>query len=192
MNPVYKLLGLGLLTVLLTGRADAKAPADLDTTVTDVDRERGPAQDPNRAANLSKEFDVPVEKVTALRSDKKGWGAITAELALAQQLAAREPKTYPTTSDALVKIEAMRNDHMGYGKIANELGFKLGPIVSAVHRQDVHARTNRVEPRPDSKAGERPARLDRPEHPDHPERIERPDHPDPAHPVRPDNPAHSY
>ena len=62
---------------------------------------------------------------------KHGWGGVTIELAMAQHLTHTDPKTYPTMTDALQKLDTLRADKEGWGKIAKDLGFKLGPVVSA-------------------------------------------------------------
>ena len=64
----------------------------------------------------------------------------------------------------------------GWGRIAKDMGFKLGPVVSA-------AEHTRIELIRDLQAAERPAKMekvervdrpDRPQRPERPERIERP------------------
>lgn len=92
-----------------------------------------------RTETLATEFGVPPQTVTHLRNQKRGWSAITIELAMAQQLTRTDPATYPDMNAALTKIEALHTDGRGWGRIANDLGFKLGPVVSAVQhaRHDV-------------------------------------------------------
>ena len=62
----------------------------------------------------------------------------------------------------------MRADGMGWGQVANQLGFKLGEVMSAGKRD---ARPEHV-----SRA-ERPARPEKPERPVRPERPEKPERP---------------
>ena len=104
---------------------------------------------------------------------------------MAQHLTQTDAKTYPTMADALNKIESLRSQKMGWGKIAKDLGFKLGPVVSAaMHTRNELRKESRAErssgsPKPE-KAGktERAARTEkvgRPEIAGRPERTARPE-----------------
>jgi len=135
-----------------------------------------------------------------------GWGNVNITLSLAQALL--ESGAYPDLQSALTGVEttvtnedgtttvtseggvlALRADGMGWGQIANELGFRLGDLVSASNRSErAAARVN------DGTAGraareERVARADRPARPERAERPERPDRPErPEKPERPERP----
>lgn len=106
-----------------------------------------------------------------LRS-KYGWGGANIPLAMAQRLYAMDPRTYPTMEQALQKIGGLRADKMGWGKMAHQLGFQLGPVVSAaerqLHAQDVHL--------VHSQKVDRAAKIELSEHVDRPERSDKPPH----------------
>jgi hypothetical protein len=123
-----------------------------------------------RPETLATEFGVSPQTVTNLRNQKRGWGSITIELAMAQQLTRTDPATYPTMDSALAKIEAMYADGRGWGRIANDLGFKLGPVVSSVQ----HARHDVV---PGAGAHNAAVTKGRPDHATRPERMTRVERP---------------
>lgn len=133
-----------------------------------------------RAEALASEFGVSTETVTRLRNQKRGWGAITIELAMAKQLVAANPTDYPDMAAALAGIEAMHARKPGWGGIAQDLGFKLGPVVSAVQRARHNVmRTSRASAPATAGSDVRPARGNhaRPDRPTRPERPSRPDRP---------------
>jgi hypothetical protein len=143
---------------------------------------------PDRVQQLAKKFGVPEARVATMRAENKGWGAIQTELALAQALARKDPAVYPTTADALVRVQEMRSQKLGYGRIAQDLGFKLGPIISNVQRSDRATRRahnpSKEKPHGDKHAGDHPdMSYDRP---DKPAKADHPEHP--AKPEKPDNP----
>lgn len=77
---------------------------------------------------LEKDFGVTEAQVTALRDKKLGYG----EIAIVYSLASKLPGGI---TDANVdQIMALRQGPpvMGWGEISKKLGFKLGPVVSAV------------------------------------------------------------
>lgn len=134
-----------------------------------------------RADALAREFGVTTETVDGLRAQKRGWGTITIELAMAQELTRRDATNYPDMNTALAKIETMRAGGSGWGRIAQDLGFKLGPVVSAVQRARVEmrrevraARTERTEKADKPDKAERGSRADRPDRPPRPDKPERP------------------
>lgn len=131
------------------------------------------------ADKLAKEFDVTTDTVTGLRDEKRGWGEIIIELAMAQQLTKTNPTTYPDMESALAKIESIRTTGEGWGLIAKSLGFKLGPVVSAVQRarHDViqAGRTERAETKDKTDRYAMADRTDRGGRPDRPDRSERPE-----------------
>ncbi len=95
---------------------------------------------------------------------------------MAQHLTQTHPKPFPTRTDALQKLDTLRAEKEGWGRIAKDMGFKLGPVVSA-------AEHTRIELIRDLQAAERPAKMekvervdrpDRPQRPERPERVERP------------------
>jgi hypothetical protein len=54
---------------------------------------------------------------------------------MAQHLAQTDPDTYPEFSDALSRVEFERGKEKGWGEISDELGFKLGPVISQAQKE---------------------------------------------------------
>jgi hypothetical protein len=165
----------GLLLVgLISGPARAQTDPDegrLETSSKAIDKEGAAKGQQAQVQLLAKQFNVAPGLVEDLRK-KTGWGGVTIQLAMAQHLAQSDPVKYPSLPDALTKIEALRDEKTGWGKIAKDLGFKLGPVVSA-------AEQTRHEMVRDLRA-ERPQKMDKAEKAekvDKPERAERPDRP---------------
>jgi hypothetical protein len=154
--------------------AVAASAEDIDKVAAQIDQDTASAPNDTRSASLSEQFAVPESKIDAMRADKKGWGAISTELALAQELAKKDPATYPTTEDALKKIEALRAEKKGYGVIAKDLGMKVGPIVSAVHRNE-HSIKHPDHPGKASESA-RPEKPAKPARPEKPAKADRPEH----------------
>ncbi len=136
-------------------------------------------RDAEGADKLAKEFDVTTDTVTGLCDERRGWGEITIELAMAQQLMKTNSTTYSDMESALAKIKSMRVAGEGWGLIAKNLGFKLGPVVSAVQRarHDVvqAGRTEHAETKDKIDRYAMADRMDRSGRPDRPDRSERPD-----------------
>ena len=167
------LLFLGLPPAPVSAQMDADQ-ARVETVAKNIDKDSASKAASTQVQVLSKEFNVTPKAVEDLRA-KQGWGGVTIELAMAQHLTQTDPKTYPTMSDALQKIDALRSEKEGWGKIAKDLGFKLGPVVSAAEHarlelvRDIHQdRVQKVE------KVERMERPERPQRPERPERVERP------------------
>ena len=173
------ILGILLLIVLPIPTVLAQTDADkarLETVAKDIDKGTASKASGTQVPVLSKEFNVTPNTVEDLRT-KHGWGGVTIELAMAQHLTQTDPKTYPTMTDALQKLDTLRADKEGWGKIAKDFGFKLGPVVSAAE----HARHELV----------RDLHQDRIQKVENVERVERPDHPQrPEHPERPERVHH--
>jgi hypothetical protein len=144
--------------------ADEAAVRQEETT---IDQSAGQGQTP-RVEALAGQYGVEQAQVESLRG-KTGWGGTTIQLAMAQNLMKTDPKTYPTMTDALAKVEALRSEGKGYGAIAKELGFKLGPVVSA-------AQHTRNQMRHDAHHSQAPsnASVGKPEHPAKPEKMNHP------------------
>jgi hypothetical protein len=172
---VVSIIGTLLLIGLPTGTVLAQTDADqarVETVAKNIDKDMASKGSSTQVQVLSKEFNVTPKTVEDLRA-KQGWGGVTIELAMAQHLTQTDPKTYPTMTAALQKLDTLRAEKEGWGKIAKDLGFKLGPVVSA-------AEHTRIELTRDLQAAERPAkmekveRVDRPQRPERPERVDRP------------------
>lgn len=162
----------------LWARADADE-AQLETVRADIDKGTAAAGQENRAQTLAKQFNVDPGVVNNLRTRKHGWGEVTIELAMAQRLTQTDAQTYPTMADALNKIDALRADKMGWGKIAKDLGFKLGPVVSAaMHTRNELRRESQPANAPKIQKSEntgKPETAGRPDHAGRPERSQRPE-----------------
>ena len=131
-------LGIGMGFVRGLGATGTTRVLDLDATAARLDHERQPAFDPLRVADLSKQFGVPMGRIEMMRDERKGWGAITAELALAKWLARQEPNTYPTPTEALGKIQWLRDGDYKYDDIADKLHANRNAMVRAMIREDRH------------------------------------------------------
>ncbi len=179
----------GIILVLSLGvpvwvQADTDE-TQLETVRKEIDKDSTTGE-ADQAQSLAKQFNVAPEVVQDLRAKKQGWGETSIELAMAQHLAQTDATTYPTMTEALNKIETLRGQKMGWGKIANNLGFKLGPVVSAAQhvrnelRREAHP-VNSTAPKiekPEKAAARaekpaRPERVNRPEVPSRPERAAR-------------------
>jgi len=171
------IIGISLLIVLPISIVLAQTDADqsrAEAVAKNIDKDTASKVSGTQVQVLSKEFNVTPKVVEDMRT-KQGWGGVTIELAMAQHLTQTDPKTYPTMADALQKMDTLRADKEGWGKIAKDLGFKLGPVVSAAEHtrveltRDLHQdRVQRVEK---IERVERPDHPQRPEHPERPERV---------------------
>lgn len=169
-------MGLG---VPVWARTDAEE-ARLITVQKEIDSSTTAPGQTAQVEALAKQFNVEPSVVQDLRAKKQGWGETTIELAMAQRLAQTDPTAYPTFMDALSKIETLRAEKTGWGKIAKDLGFKLGPVVSAAQharnelRRESQTGSAKVSPKPENGAmSEKPARPDMAARPNRPERPER-------------------
>jgi hypothetical protein len=182
MKPfIYSSSIIGILLLLVLPISTVLAQTDADqahvaAVAKDIDKDAASKASGTQVQVLSKEFNVTPNTVEDLRT-KHGWGGVTIELAMAQHLTQTDPKTFPTMTDALQKIDTLRADKEGWGKIAKDLGFKLGPVISAAE----HARHELVRDLHQDRIQkvEKVERVDRPDHaqrPDHPERPERVHH----------------
>ncbi|RLB20336.1 MAG: hypothetical protein DRG76_11260 [Deltaproteobacteria bacterium] len=83
-------------------------------------------------SRIAQQFQIAPDTVRQLRSSGQGWGEITIELSMAQHLSKLDPQGFPTIEDALGRVRGLRADGLGWGQIAQDLGFKLGPVVSSI------------------------------------------------------------
>lgn len=170
-------MGLGVPVWARTDTDEAR----LITVQKEIDSSTTAPGQTTQVQALAKQFNVAPDVVQDLRAKKQGWGETTVELAMAQRLAQTDPTAYPTFMDALSKIETLRAEKTGWGKIAKDLGFKLGPVVSAaqhtrneLRRESPAMGSAKGSPKSEKAAmSERPARPDMTARPDRPERPER-------------------
>jgi len=168
------LVFIGLPTATVLAQVDPDQ-SRVEAVAKNIDKDMTSKGSSTQVQVLSKEFNVTPKTVEDLRA-KQGWGGVTIELAMAQHLTQTDPKAFPTMTDALQKVDTLRSEKEGWGKIAKDLGFKLGPVVSAAERSRMELiRDLQVQERPGKiEKAERIDRPDRPQRPDRPERVERP------------------
>jgi hypothetical protein len=183
-------VGAGVILALLAlsgGRATAASSEEtqLNQEETAINQQAVP-KDAARIEALSKQYGVEPSVVEQIHTTQPGWGGVTIKLAMAQNLTKTDPTRYPTMSDALTKVEALRADGKGYGAIAKELGFKLGPVISAAKhtrnemRHESHSASSPGQvPAEKGHAGKPPhaEKPPRPEKPNHPEKMPKPEKP---------------
>jgi hypothetical protein len=193
-----KALLFSLLTLALIGGGPVPAAATTDeqrlhTEEKRIDRDLRAAKtgDADHSAALAEQYNVPEQTVQNLRS-KAGWGGVTIQLAMAQKLAADNPTAYPTMDSALAKIADLRQTGAGWGKVAQDLGFKLGPVISSAQRarhQLNYRATDGTTPERGPKT-DKPERGEKGDRPDRGSRLENPGRPDhPAQSHRPEKPS---
>src|SRR5262245_46557846 len=136
MKPsIYSISIIGILLLIVLPISTVLAQTDADqaraeAVAKNIDQDTASKGSGAQVQVLSKEFNVTPKVVEDLRT-KHGWGGVTIELAMAQHLTQTDPKTYPTMTDAVQKLDTLRAEKEGWGKISKGLGFKLGPVVSA-------------------------------------------------------------
>ncbi len=183
-NLLHVIVAFSAVSLLMLGNVVSVAWADEEQTLAQKaaainSTTTSAQQEGARAQALAKQFKVSEARVTELRNQKMGWGEITISLAMAEHLSATS-KTPLTTEQALTKIEQLRSEKIGWGKIALDLGFKLGPVVSAVERSEKTIQTAdrgagvRMEQSTKTEKVERAEKAERPTHADRPERPDRP------------------
>src|SRR5215831_8258130 len=171
---VPSLIGILVLTGLPPATILAQTDVDqsrIEAVAKNIDKDMVSKSSSNQVQVLSMEFNVTPKTVEDLRA-KQGWGGVTIELATAQHLTQTDPKTYPTMTAALQKLDTLRAEKEGWGKISKDLGFKLGPVVSA-------AEHTRIELTRDHQVAERPTKIEKVERIDRPDRPQRPERPEP-------------
>lgn len=183
---ILMLLLIGLMVPAMAWADEADDEKELKTTEQEVTAVPGDPQAKGDA--LAKQYNVEPAVVQQMRDKRQGWGEISIQLAMARQLAAKDPATYPTFQDALDKVQASRASGTGYGRMAKDLGFKLGPVISDAKRSKSEfqssveterpARPEKSEKRNSVERTNRPTRMERPERPERPEKPEHPAHPE--------------
>jgi hypothetical protein len=151
-NITTALLGSLFLIMALGVPVWARSNSDetqLETIKKDIDHGTTSSPSSDKVKTLSSQFNVDPGVIEQLRANNQGWGETTIELAMAQRLTQIDVKTYPTMAEALNKIELLRSQKMGWGRIAKDLGFKLGPVVSAAsHSRNELRKESRAESSP--------------------------------------------
>lgn len=135
------------------------------------------------AASFPGVFGTPEETgalVADLRSGAKqgkpagtmGYGEIHVALSLAQAYAAANSISGTAALDLVL---AQRIAGVGWGKAAQELGLKLGPVVSRVRAANAGLARAEAVRAPRVERAVRPERPEKPEKPERPQRPERPE-----------------
>jgi len=120
---------------------------------------------------IKAEFDVNDARVQGLRDKNMGYGEISIALGLAQSLPGG------ITDDNVQKIVALRQGPpvMGWGRIAKELGLKLGPLQSKVHKMSANVRkSEKAADKAGKEKDNKPGKMDKPEKPGKMDRPEKP------------------
>jgi hypothetical protein len=193
-NITTALLGSLFLIMALGVPVWARANSDetqLETIKKEIDLSTTSSASSDKVKALSSQFNIDSSVVEQMRTSKQGWGETTIELAMAQRLMQTDAQTYPTMAEALNKIESLRSQKMGWGKIAKDLGFKLGPVVSAaMHTRNELRKESRMEKSPGSVKSEKSEKAEwspkaekigRPDTAGRPERVARPDRAERVH-----------
>jgi hypothetical protein len=133
---------MAMVTILwslsITGVVKADTAAEegqLKTIQEGIDKNAALQSDQSHIQALAEQFKVPESEIERLRNNGQGWGEIKIELTMARHLAQSDPETYPNFSDALKKVEDERALDKGWGKISDDLGFKLGPVISEAQQE---------------------------------------------------------
>jgi len=123
-----------LLLLITSSQGNARVPdeAILLSIQEEIDAESAPVNYNARVKDLARQFQVDPATVNDLRITGQGWGEITIELSIADHLSKLDSQTFPTMRDALDRVRSLRANGEGWGRIAQDLGFKLGPVISAV------------------------------------------------------------
>lgn len=148
-----------------------KEETGLDKDAAYIDKSSGtPEGEKMVMGNLKKDFKVDDAVITGLRNQKLGYGEITIVLAMAQKMPGG------ITDANTSKIMSMRQGPpvMGWGQIAKEMGFKLGPVVSSVHKVEKATRKDmgKMEKAGKHEKMEKPGKMEKMERPAKPERME--------------------
>lgn len=132
----FSIASLALL-VLITPyqvRAQSADEARLVAMQEKIDAENHTVVYTSRAEDLARQFQVDPSTVNEFRNSGQGWGEITIELSMADRISKLDPQAFPTMGNAINQVSALRASGEGWGRIAQDLGFKLGPVISALKR----------------------------------------------------------
>ena len=175
--------GLFLCAAVIPAFAQKKSKDDkkLESNSGELDKSAAKTEGQQRVTDKIKaEFAVDDARVQGLRDKNMGYGEISIALGLAQGLPGG------ITDENVQKIVALRQGPpvMGWGKIAKDLGLKLGPVQSKVHKIAAEARKQEkaAKVKKDEKAGgekdKKGEKMEKPEKPGKPEKMDRPDKPE--------------
>lgn len=162
------LAGLFLCAAAMPALAQEKTREEkkLESGAVELDKSAAKPEGQVRVSDKIKaEFGVDDARIQSLRDKNMGYGGISIALGLAQGLPGG-------ITDANVnKVMAMRQGPpaMGWGRIAKDLGLKLGPVQSKVHKLSAEVKkANKAEGRKGMNEGKgerggKPEKMTRPE-----------------------------
>lgn len=123
-----------------------------------IDKDAAAATSKSYLDTLSSQFQVPASLIEKRRNKKQGWGEITTQLVMAQEVTQRNPEAYPTFVDGLGRVEDLRRGGLGWAKITQEMSVNLGTVRRAVERIRSDFRSQRPPSPYDAKKTEKKAR----------------------------------
>ncbi|MFA6434987.1 MAG: hypothetical protein WCW52_09860 [Elusimicrobiales bacterium] len=171
------LAGLFLCAAAVPAFAQGKSKDDkkLEAGAVELDKSAaGPEGQQRVADRIKTEFGVDDARVQSLRDTNMGYGEISIALGLAQCLPGG------ITDANVQKVMALRQGPpvMGWGKIAKDLGLKLGPVASKVHKMSVEARKQEKVGKANKDKKEKGEGMGKPERHERAEKMERPERPE--------------
>jgi len=170
------LAGLFLCAAVVPAFAlkDSREEKMLETSAGELDKHAAKPEGQQRVADkLKAEFNVDDARVQGLRDKNMGYGEISKALGLAQGLPGG------ITDENVQKIVALRQGPpvMGWGNIAKDLGLKLGPVQSKVHKMSAEMRKQDKADKVKKDKKEKGEKMEKSEKPERPEKMERPEKP---------------
>ncbi|OGR66577.1 MAG: hypothetical protein A2X31_04460 [Elusimicrobia bacterium GWB2_63_22] len=164
------LAGLFLCAAAMPAFAQEKTREEkkLESGAAELDKNAAKPEGAQRVNDRIKaEFAVDNARVQSLRDQKMGYGEISIALGLAQGLPGG------ITDANVAKVMALRQGPpvMGWGRMAKELGLKLGPVQSKVHKMSAEVKkAKKAKGEKDMKEMKReksgkPEKMDRPGNP---------------------------
>ncbi len=168
MRKIVYLFAAVILTTFVATAMAQSSPEEkrLDEAATTIDKSGSAPQGEKMVVQrLEKDFNVGADRITALRSQKLGYGEIAIVLALAQKLPGG-------INDANVsKVISLRQGPpvQGWGEVAKKLGSKLGPVVSRVEK--VRTETHKELEKNVTEKKEKIEKMERMEKPEKPEKM---------------------
>ncbi|HCE98887.1 MAG TPA: hypothetical protein DER10_10385 [Elusimicrobia bacterium] len=165
-------MGFFLCAAVIPAFAQERSREDrkLEASSGELDKSAANPEGQQRVADRIKtEFGVDDARVQGLRDKNMGYGEISIALGLAQGLPGG------ITDENVQKIVALRQGPpvVGWGKIAKDLGLKLGPVQSKVHKMSAGVR--KQEKVDKTKKGEK---MERHERREKAEKMARPEKPE--------------
>lgn len=115
----------------------------LQVTKQEIDEDAAGRPEALQMEAVAKQFRIDPHLVEDLRARKLGWGEITIQVVLAQELHKLVPNSYPNLVQTLLRIGDLRKHKQSWGQIANEVGIDLAPVVAEGQRarQELRAKT---------------------------------------------------